>query len=111
MILNLRMKYISNNSLHIVYKTTNLVNGKIYIGVHKTRDIDSDLYCGSGSRFLIALNKYGRENFIRETLYIYHSEKVAYLREKYIVNENYLLSNNHYNLQLGGKGGFHGTYT
>lgn len=31
----------------MVYKTTNLINKKIYIGVHSTRDIN-DSYLGSG---------------------------------------------------------------
>lgn len=49
----------------IIYKTTCLINGKIYIG--QTTN-DNENYIGSGSAFLRAVRKYGKENFIRETL-------------------------------------------
>ena len=49
----------------IVYKTTNLINGRIYIG-QTIRDDKN--YLGSGKYFILALNKYGKENFVRETL-------------------------------------------
>jgi len=49
----------------IVYKTTNLVNGKIYVGQTKRDDKN---YMGSGVRLQYAIKKYGKENFIRETL-------------------------------------------
>lgn len=42
---------------YIIYKTTNLINGKTYIGRHKTIKID-DGYLGSGTIFLKALKKY-----------------------------------------------------
>lgn len=50
-----------------VYKTTNLINGKIYIGQHTTENID-DGYLGSGVILQKAFKKYGKENFKREVL-------------------------------------------
>lgn len=49
----------------IIYKTTNLINGKIYIG-KDSRNIDS--YYGSGIVLNHAIKKYGKENFKKETL-------------------------------------------
>lgn len=49
-----------------IYKTTCLVNGKIYIGKHEGSE--SDNYLGSGTIFEFALKKYGRKNFKREIL-------------------------------------------
>lgn len=53
---------------HIVYLTTNLVNNKIYIGVHSTYDLNDD-YLGSGFALKKAINKYGKEKFKREILF------------------------------------------
>lgn len=50
----------------IIYKTTCLVNGKIYIG--QTTHVNDDKYLGSGVVFLKVLQKYGRKNFVREIL-------------------------------------------
>jgi len=53
-------------STYIIYKTTNLINGKIYVGQHcKSED---DGYFGSGKVIKHAIKKYGKENFVRETL-------------------------------------------
>lgn len=52
--------------MSIIYKTTNLINGKIYVGQHKTSANDG--YLGSGKLITRSIKKYGKENFIRETL-------------------------------------------
>jgi group I intron endonuclease len=51
-----------------IYKTTNLINGKTYVGqcinsVNKTRS-----YLGSGTALKSAFKKYGKENFKKEIL-------------------------------------------
>lgn len=45
-----------------IYKTTNLVNNKIYIGQHKRDKFDANYY-GSGKLITNAIYKYGKENF------------------------------------------------
>ena len=49
----------------IIYKTTNLVNGKIYIGKDKN---NNPSYLGSGKILKLAIKKYGKENFTKETI-------------------------------------------
>lgn len=49
----------------IIYKTTCLVNGKIYIGQSKH---NNENYFGSGMKILLALREYGKGNFIKEIL-------------------------------------------
>lgn len=101
----------------IVYKTTNLINGKIYIGVHYTNPDIFDGYIGCGVKstsitknikgFRAAVVKYGYENFKRETLFIYPDSeegmKQAYAKEAELVDKNFLKRTDVYNLALGGK--------
>lgn len=91
-------------SIYTVYKTTNILNGKIYIGVHKTSNPD-DSYLGSGKLLLRSINKYGRENFVKEILFIFNDKESAYNKEKSIVNEKFILKTTNYNLKEGGIGG------
>ena len=51
-----------------VYKTTNLINGKIYIGISKKKSTDSLSYLGSGKALKRALIKYGKINFKKEII-------------------------------------------
>jgi len=88
---------------HTVYKTTNLVNGKIYIGVHSTND-ENDSYLGSGKKIQNAIKKYGRHNFKKEILYVFDSAEEAYLTERQIVNSDFIKSNENYNVSIGGYG-------
>lgn len=90
---------------HIIYRTTNLVNNKIYIGYHKTDNL-SDNYLGSGKVLEIALKKYGRESFKKEILYIFSSKEEALLKESEIVNLEFVKSKDTYNVKLGGEGGW-----
>jgi hypothetical protein len=86
----------------LIYKTTNLVNGKFYIGKHQTTDLN-DGYVGSGKLLKRAINKYGIENFSTETLEIYDTEEKMNLAEKILVVPDREIS---YNLCAGGHGGF-----
>lgn len=90
---------------YFMYKTTNLVNGKIYIGVHSTNNID-DGYLGSGLAILNAISKYGKENFIREIIEYFDNMEDAYIKETEIVNIEFKNRKDTYNLSVGGIGGW-----
>ena len=90
---------------NIVYKITNLVNNKIYVGVHKTDDLE-DGYMGSGRVIKQAIEKYGIENFNKEVLFDYPTYNEALVKEKEIVSKEFLEQSNVYNLRRGGNGGF-----
>lgn len=56
----------------IIYKTTNKLNNKIYIGLHKVKNkktLDPE-YIGSGFTLKLSIKKYGRDNFSRDILHI-----------------------------------------
>lgn len=89
--------------MYTVYRTINKINGKYYIGVHKT-DTPADNYLGSGRALANAIKTYGRENFHKEILFIFEDRKSAYDKEKELTS-NYTDRSN-YNMKLGGVGGF-----
>lgn len=93
------------NNRFVVYKVTNKINGKIYIGVHKTKNIN-DNYLGSGVAITRAVNKYGYDNFKKVIIIETKSEDIAYWFEKMIVDENFVNDTSTYNMTLGGIGGF-----
>ena len=88
---------------HFIYKTTNLINGKIYIGAHSTDNIN-DSYLGSGSILHKAITKYGRESFQREIIHFCETSDELYQLEREIVNEEFIARDDVYNVTLGGGG-------
>jgi len=88
-----------------IYKITNLINNKIYIGKDTTSNPN---YYGSGLLIKKSINKYGIENFSKEILEKIDSDDHDYLskREKYWIK--YYDSTNleiGYNISAGGDGG------
>jgi group I intron endonuclease len=91
----------------IIYKTTNLINGKIYVGKDKN---SNSYYLGSGFLLKQAIKKYGKCNFKKETIEECYDENTLNLKEKYWISE--LKSQTRrigYNVADGGYGG--DTYT
>lgn len=86
-----------------VYKTTNLVNGKYYIGVHETNDPD-DSYLGSGKRLFLSIEKYGIKNFKKLVIFLFEQRDLAYAKERELLDEC-LHDPLCYNLVKGGFGG------
>jgi hypothetical protein len=72
---------------YLIYKITNKIDGKIYIGSHKTKNID-DNYMGSGKYLNHAYKKHGVENFIKEILFVFTNASEMYAKEAEIVNES-----------------------
>jgi cell fate (sporulation/competence/biofilm development) regulator YlbF (YheA/YmcA/DUF963 family) len=89
---------------HFIYKTTNLLNGKYYYGMHSTDDLN-DGYSGSGKRLRRSLNKHGKENHVVEHIEFLPDRKSLIEREKEIVNLNEIAKENCMNLIVGGRGG------
>jgi group I intron endonuclease len=89
----------------IIYKITNKINNKFYIGAHKTEDLN-DGYMGSGKILKRAINKYRIDNFIKEILFQCNSEEKMFQKEKEIITEELIKDKTCYNLKVGGEGGF-----
>ncbi len=84
---------------YVLYQTTNLVNRKIYIGVHNNT---KERYLGSGKLILKAIEKYGRQNFRRDVLAECSDPTFAYQLEAAVVNQEFVNRIDTYNLTVGG---------
>lgn len=101
---------MSDNSLNVygfIYITTNLINGKKYIGKRVIGDNSTwESYLGSGIMLSKAIEKYGKENFSRDVVAITdNDEELCFLEKEFIKSHNAVESKNYYNLAYGGKGG------
>lgn len=90
---------------YTIYKITNKINNKIYIGKHQTKDLD-DGYMGSGKLIRSAIEKYGIENFKKEIIFIFDNEDDMNSKEAELVTEDFVKEDTNYNLCPGGKGGW-----
>ena len=90
---------------YTIYKVTNKINGKIYIGKHQTQDLN-DGYMGSGKLIRAAIEKYGIENFEKEILFQFDNEAEMNAKEAELVTEEFVNEDMNYNLCPGGKGGW-----
>ncbi len=90
---------------YTIYKITNTINDKYYIGKHKTQDPYDD-YLGSGKLIRAAINKYGRDKFTKTILEMCDSEEHMNEREREIVNLEQVNNPNCYNCRVGGEGGW-----
>ncbi len=92
--------------MYYLYQTQNTVNGKIYIGIHQSSDIENDSYLGSGKHLERAINKYGINKFQRRILQEFEDKEQAYKRQQEIVDEEFINREDTYNMKVGGIGGF-----
>ena len=91
---------------YTIYKTTSLINGKIYIGKHQTSKLN-DNYLGSGKGIKNAVKKYGKQNFKKDILFVFASEEEMNAKEKELITEEFVARNDTYNAGIGGEGGPH----
>jgi len=82
----------------IIYKTTNLINGKFYIGQDSKND---PTYLGSGKLLNRAIKKYGRENFVKEILIECDNKDELNQQEIFLISKLKPI----YNIAKGGSGG------
>lgn len=90
---------------YLIYKITNRLNNKIYVGKHKTENKD-DGYFGSGLLLERAVKKHGKENFVKEILFELATEDDMNQKEADIVDEEFVARLDTYNIRLGGEGGW-----
>jgi hypothetical protein len=95
------VKVEKTKMFYTVYKMTNNINSKIYVGYHQTTNID-DGYLGSGKLIKRAIEKYGPENFTKEILKIFETKEEAEQYEASIVDKDFTLREDTYNIAVGG---------
>lgn len=85
-----------------IYKTTNLINNKIYVGQHKATTFDKSYY-GSGKLLKDAIKKYGIENFNCEVLeWCETVDELNACEQKHIAQEKSKSIYGNYNMSDGG---------
>lgn len=89
---------------YTVYKITNLISGKVYVGKHQTKDVD-DGYMGSGGLIRQAIKKHGIINFKKEILFVFDNATEMNTKERELVTEAFCKSADTYNMAKGGSGG------
>ena len=82
---------------NIVYITTNLINGRQYIGDHSTDNLN-DGYLGSGKALIKAISKYGKENFKREILEECDTKLTAWRKQKEYISKYNTITPHGYNI-------------
>ena len=91
--------------MYYIYRITNLINGKTYIGQHGYKKLN-DCYMGSGKHLKRAQKKYGIENFKKEILIfnIVRKDFIDLLEKEYIAFYK-SIGKAEYNIASGGYSG------
>lgn len=102
--------FFNENYIHYIYKITNLLNNKYYIGIHSVRkgefeDLREDGYWGSGNNIKKAIREDGKENFKKEILKIFSTREEAMEEESRMVTMREVNDPNCYNMMIGGVNG------
>ena len=94
-------------TIHYLYKTTCLITGRYYIGMHSTSNLN-DGYMGSGKRLRYSIRKHGKENHVKEILEFFESRELLIEAEKKVITSDMIIDADCMNLADGGSGG-HGS--
>ncbi len=87
----------------VIYKTTNIINNKIYIGKDER---NNKSYLGSGLILKLAIKKYGVNSFLKKIIDTAKTKEELIEKEKYWIKRyNATDKNIGYNIRLGGEGG------
>lgn len=91
--------------MYCIYRITNLVNGKTYIGQHLYKETPYDSYMGSGKHLKAAQKKYGIENFEKEIICknVQYKDTINDM-EKFYIKKEHTLGKAEYNITDGGEG-------
>jgi hypothetical protein len=98
------VRQANRRKFHYIYKTTCVITGNYYIGMHSTDNIQDD-YLGSGKRLTNSINKHGKENHIREILEFLPDRDSLRKREAMLVREDTITDLKCMNLVPGGNSG------
>lgn len=91
---------------YLIYQITDLDTNMIYIGKHKTNNINDD-YMGSSRKLKEEIKNRGLERFRKEILFDFDNYEEMNNKEKELVNEEFVMREDTYNLNLGGSGGWY----
>jgi hypothetical protein len=88
---------------HFTYIIRNLINNKIYYGVHSTNKLN-DGYWGSSPYLGKAKKKYGLKNFRKEYVKFFYTRDAAVAEEIRVVTREFINRKDTYNGKVGGLG-------
>lgn len=90
--------------MYCIYCITNKINGKTYIGQHRTNNLN-DRYMGSGIILYQAFEKYGIKNFSKSILAVTETKESINILEKFFIALYRSEGKAEYNMADGGDGG------
>ena len=92
---------------YTVYKITNLVTSKFFIGTQVSEDLSGVPYTGNQTQLKADIKKYGWGNFRRDLIAAFKTYGEMYEMHRELVDKEFTSSPNTYNLDLGGLGDFY----
>lgn len=90
---------------YYIYRTTNLINGMFYIGLHHSATPFDPKYYGSGLHLKRAISVHGKHNFKVEPLIYCQTPEELSIVEASLVTNDLVRDPQCYNLRVGGRGG------